>query len=231
VRIWGTRTWAPQAEFAPGHFSPDGHLVPTVVALAFSPAGRHLALGAFSWRSAPPRPLATRHANVEGVHATLFLGGWGVSAFAFRPDGKAIAVATGGAGVVLWGVNDDRALLTISTELDCLALAFLPDGRSLLGAVRRNVIVWDATTGAVRATLSGHKDEVRGLALTPDGRTLLSASKDKTVRVWDVASGAERAVLDWKVGALNCVAVALDGKTAAAAGRSGTVVVWDLEAP
>jgi WD40 repeat protein len=249
VQVWGTRTGAVQAELDYRRFSSgEGRILVPVGALAFAPDGR-LALGAAASSHHPPGPLHTRHATVEGLRATLFLGG-GVNALAFRPDGRVIAVATGSEGVVragqrqragraaagpdgvvLWDVKADKALSTIPTERGCLSLAFLPDGRGLVGAVRHNVIVWDAKTGAVRATLSGHQDEVRSLALTPDGRTLLTASKDKTVRVWDVASGAERAVLEWDVGNVNAVAVAPDGTTAAAGGRSGTVVVWGLEAP
>ncbi len=250
VQVWGTRTWVVQAELNHRRFTLDaGTILVPVGALAFAPAGRPLALGAAASSHHPPRPLHTRRATAEGLPVTLFLGG-GVNALAYRPDGRVIAVATGSEGVVragrgrraeragidpdgvvLWDVKADKALAKFPTERGCLALAFLPDGRGLVGAVGRDVLVWDAKTGAVRATLSGHKDEVRSLALTPDGGTLLSASKDKTVRVWDVTSGAGRAVLEWNVGNVNAVAVAPDGRTAAAGGQSGTIVVWDLQAP
>ncbi|HSR81424.1 MAG TPA: PDZ domain-containing protein [Hyphomicrobiaceae bacterium] len=32
----------------------------------------------------------------------------------------------------------------------------------------------------------GHATNVRGLAVTPDGKQIVSASQDKTVRVWDI---------------------------------------------
>jgi WD40 repeat protein len=37
--------------------------------------------------------------------------------------------------------------------------------------------------------LNGHRDEVNGCAISPDGRLIVSASADKTLKVWDVARG------------------------------------------
>jgi RNA polymerase sigma factor (sigma-70 family) len=66
-------------------------------------------------------------------------------------------------------------------------LAFSPDGRLLAAASTGNrILLWDAATGRVRRTLSGHESRIASLAFTPDGRRLISGSEDTTALIWDV---------------------------------------------
>src|SRR5438876_1028156 len=53
------------------------------------------------------------------------------------------------------------------------------------------VKVWDVETGKELRTLRGHSDRVDGLAFTADGRYLLTASWDWTMRLWDVNAGEQ----------------------------------------
>ena len=59
----------------------------------------------------------------------------------------------------------------------------------LIGPLLRRV--WDLETGECRQTLEGHSSAVNSVGITPDGRTAISGSTDKTVRcgvrcVWSV---------------------------------------------
>ncbi|KAG9014086.1 hypothetical protein FRB90_005615, partial [Tulasnella sp. 427] len=46
-------------------------------------------------------------------------------------------------------------------------------------------------TGApIGEPLRGHDDWVRAVAFSPDGKTLVSGSRDKTIRMWDAQTGA-----------------------------------------
>jgi WD domain, G-beta repeat len=59
-------------------------------------------------------------------------------------------------------------------------VAIVPDGSWLAsGGDDGSVRIWDAGTGAVRATLTGHTDRVREVAIAPDGSWLASASNDR----------------------------------------------------
>jgi WD40 repeat protein len=49
------------------------------------------------------------------------------------------------------------------------------------------VKLWSADRGEGRAVLRGHAGRVNGIAFTPDGRFLVTASQDKTLRVWELS--------------------------------------------
>jgi WD40 repeat protein len=67
------------------------------------------------------------------------------------------------------------------------------------------------------------------VAFSPDGKTLASASRDKTIKVWDAHSGQERATLKGHTEEVHCVAFSPDGKTLASAGGDGTIKLWDVK--
>ena len=62
----------------------------------------------------------------------------------------------------------------------------------------------------VRYVLQGHTEAVHGLALGPDGRTLASASGDKTCILWDLPERRARITLRGHTGAVNSVAFGPD---------------------
>src|SRR4051812_15807356 len=74
-----------------------------------------------------------------------------------------------------------------------------------------------------RVILQGHKDTVFSTAYSPDGKTLASASGDKTIKLWDVATGKEQATLKGHTGSVGSVTFSPDGKTLASASQDQTV--------
>jgi WD40 repeat protein len=81
-------------------------------------------------------------------------------------------------------------------------LAFTPDGRLLAscgdgttqeGAGQGELLFWDMGQRSLRAVLLRRAVALRALALSPDGKTLVAASADKTLRWWDVATVLSRA--------------------------------------
>jgi WD40 repeat protein len=49
----------------------------------------------------------------------------------------------------------------------------------------RTARVWNADGAGTPVVLRGHQEEVAAAAFTPDGRHILTASKDGTVRRWE----------------------------------------------
>jgi serine/threonine protein kinase len=83
--------------------------------------------------------------------------------------------------------------------------------------------------GEVRQ-FTGHTGGIRRLAVSPDGRRILTASFDKTFRLWDVAGGRELRQWDGHAGEAVHGAVFLpDGNRVLTCGKDKSVHLWDLK--
>jgi len=81
----------------------------------------------------------------------------------------------------------------------------------------------------LRATLKGHTGLVTKVAFSPDGKSVLTGSFDKTARVWDTETGQEKAVLKGHTGPVTSVAFSPDGKRVLTGSQDKTAQVWDAE--
>jgi WD40 repeat protein len=93
----------------------------------------------------------------------------------------------------------------------------------------RTVRVWNIDSGEVEQTLEGHSDSVRGVAFSPDGSKLASASDDRTVRVWNVDSRKVEQTLEGHSDFVVGVAFSPDGRKLASASADRTVRVWNVD--
>jgi len=76
---------------------------------------------------------------------------------------------------------------------------------------------------------TAHGGPVRGLALSPDGALLVTASFDYSAVVWNAPDLVETATLYGHEAAVNTAAFSADGKMLATAGDDGTVLLWQVE--
>jgi WD40 repeat protein len=67
------------------------------------------------------------------------------------------------------------------------------------------------------------------VTVTPDGKRVVSASWDNTLKVWDLASGAEARTLAGHADGIGCVEITPDGKWVVSASEDHTLKMWDLE--
>jgi len=69
---------------------------------------------------------------------------------------------------------------------------------------------------------------VSACVVTPDGRHVVSASYDHTLKVWELESGRAVATLQGHVGPVTACAVTLDGRHVVSASYDRTLKVWEL---
>ncbi|MEH1948686.1 MAG: AAA-like domain-containing protein, partial [Nostoc sp.] len=77
--------------------------------------------------------------------------------------------------------------------------------------------------------LEGHSDAVNSVVFSPDGKTLASASADKTIKLWNRDTGKEISTLSGHSRGVNSVVFSPDGKTLASASADKTIKLWNRD--
>jgi WD40 repeat protein/tRNA A-37 threonylcarbamoyl transferase component Bud32 len=146
---------------------------------------------------------------------------------AWRPTAENPTDRRGWEWFYLSGLLGKHRLTFSAHDQGAAGVAFSPDGRFLATAGRDNKVkVWEAKTGSLVHTLTGHADEVLCVIFSPDGQWVVSSAKDATVRLWQVSTGqcvkTLKTVPDW----LRGVAFSRDGRHLAATSHGGGIWLW-----
>jgi WD40 repeat protein len=131
-----------------------------------------------------------------------------LSSLKWTPDGRLLAVNCADKKLRLWNAASGKPEREIEHPAVPYGLAISPDGTRIATGVGGDpvspllhlnftplddnpIYEWDLATGRRLRELKGHTYAVFGLDYSPDGKYLVSASFDGSVRLWDVEQGVE----------------------------------------
>jgi WD40 repeat protein len=163
----------------------------------------------------------------------------------FSADGRLLVAGGRDGDIRVWNLSQRKLALTMRGHEDWVwSVVFSPSGKMIAsGSEDSTAKVWDATNGKEMRSFAedpGYDGAfrispaaVRGVAFSPDEKTLFSGNTSGKIHIWDIQTGREKGVLvtpQWVRGVSSCVSGLYslsDNRTVIASDFHGGVCEWD----
>lgn len=201
-----------------------------VVGIAVGPGGEILALG----NRAGDITFWQRTGAGWRPRSRLKGQGGPLTAVSFDLEGKRLATATD-RSVRIWNVAAGIPVgKTWTLESPAVNLRFAGDGFSLLSTgADRQVALWRIDDGRLMgrfcpgcASLPGHDQRVWSARFSPDGRLVVTASRDGTARLWESPTGRVVDILHGHTASVVDAVFSPDGRRILTISRDHTARLW-----
>lgn len=157
----------------------------TLKSVAFSPDSRFLLTSS--------EDSTVRIWNRQTGKSVLILKGFGniVQSASYSPDGKCIITSSLDGKVKTWEAGTGKLITEINFGSGVSYSEFSPDGKYLLTlfTIHREIIVSNIKGEFVAAIRKAHKDWVNSAHFSPDSKSIITSSSDRSIKRWNVANG------------------------------------------
>jgi WD40 repeat protein len=152
---------------------------------------------------------------------------------AFLRKGRRLVAGCGQGPVTIYDVPTRKVLLSLGPRWEMVnSMAPMPDDQGVALGVERGskhqVWFWDGESESVRTLATGPTGAIMSVVFSPDGRTMLTCSRDGSLKAWDMASDQERVKIESHdiYSAIFPVVISPDGRQVASGSIEGVVRLW-----
>jgi len=145
-----------------------------------------------------------------------------------------LAITAEGGFIKLFSLKDCQQIAELKAHMGFLkrvkALLVTPDQKTLISSGAECTIkVWTLETRTLEHTFEGLEDPASFLAVTPDGRHLISAALLETgLTLWSIEEKCEIGRVSTKEKIIQAVIIRPDGQCAVCAHYKGVISIWSL---
>jgi len=144
-------------------------------------------------------------------------------------DGGILAGLSRDKRLSTWDGRTGRKLAALDVPVaDAWFLALSPDGNWVALTLGEDGFLLTSLRSRTSRRLTGHLDQGKWAAFSPDSRLLATASSDATIKLWTVSSGREWATLRGHLTGVSAVAIAPDGRSIVSVEPQQGLRFWDL---
>ena len=161
----------------------------------------------------------------------------GVRTVAFSPNSKLIASGGLDNTIKLWNLQGELLATVEGHNRPVLGIDFSPiteaeTYRFASASLDKTAKVWrikqEQLVIELEAELNGHQEGLRGISFSPDGKTIATASGDRSIKLWR-DNGTLLKTLFGHNGAVWQVNFSPQGEVVVSGSEDNTVIIWDLE--
>lgn len=148
----------------------------------------------------------------------------------FSPKGDFIYSAIG-THIKIWDIKTGECIkrsMTHEGVYGITSLSISPNQKNIASSAGNTIKIWDIDTENCIKTLVGHESTVISIAISPDGKYLISGGDDFNIKLWNIETGECLKTFNGHSDRITSLNFINDGKYFISGSNDFSIKLWDI---